>query len=133
MSDEGDDPLFTEPNGPAYQTEETRTGPPLDFVAEKLGNSLKSLHTLIGHIEERVPADLPAPWKGPGTPPPLKDGYLLSPSGNAFHYGLVAYLALHNLLALANDHQLVERLLKLSTDDFEEWLDRIREEGSVTG
>lgn len=133
MSDDEDHEFFTDPNGPAYTAEEVRTGPPLDYVAEKLANSLKSLHSLLDAIEQRVPENIPALWKGQGDPPPLKETYLLRPAQYAFHYGLVAYLALRNLLALANDLHLVERLAQLSDDEFAEWLNRIREEGSVTG
>ena len=43
---EGLDGLYADPNGPAYQQTETRNGPPLEYVAEKLGESLRALHRL---------------------------------------------------------------------------------------
>ena len=51
----------------------------------------------------------------------------------AFRYGMTSYLALKNLLALVNDGELFGRLEKYSPDDFKDWLDRIDQEGSVTG
>jgi len=126
------DDLFTDPNGPAYQKTEERTGLPLSYVAEKIRHSLESLHQLNVAIE-KVPDDIPAPGKWVEATPSLKEAYLRSPVQHAFHYGLVGYLALFNLLALANDHNLAKRLLKMSRDDFSEWLERIAAEGSVTG
>lgn len=124
--------FFTDPNGPAFQSEEVRTGPPLDYVGEKIANSLKSLHYEIGNIERYVPKDLRVSRWAEGAPPRVVD--MLTPQVRfAFRYGLVAFLALHNLLAVANDQHLADRLLAMSDDDFEAWLNRIREEGSVTG
>jgi hypothetical protein len=55
--------LFSDPNGPAYQKTETRTGPPLEYVAEKLRSCLCDLHGLHGHIElDEVRDD----WAAPG-------------------------------------------------------------------
>lgn len=107
--------LFSEPNGPAYEKREERVGPPLEYVREKIGNSLRTLHDLAGHargigsaeVERRV-------W-------------------NAFYYEIVAFLALSNMLALANDHDLVDRLLAHDSDEFDDWLRRIEAEGSVVG
>ena len=50
-----------------------------------------------------------------------------------FHSAVVGYLPLHNMLALANEHDISERLLRYSQDDLAEWLNRIDTEGSVTG
>jgi hypothetical protein len=125
------DDLVTDPNGPAYERTEERTGPPLDYVAEKLGHCLHALHGQHRAVAQ-LPADLPTPGKAAGKPQPLKES-LLSPGRYAFHYGVVAFLALHNILALANDHGLEDRLLGMSDEEFEAWMERIREEGSVTG
>ena len=130
--DKEDDDFFADSNGAAYLRTEERTGPPLTYVAEKIRHSLESLHQLNLAIE-KVPDDVPAPGKWVEATPSLKDAYLRSPAQHAFHYGLVGYLALFNLLALANDHNLVERLLRMSRDEFTEWLERIAAEGSVTG
>jgi hypothetical protein len=44
----------------------------------------------------------------------------------------VSYLALNNILALANDREIEQRLLDMSREDFKRWLDDIDREGSVT-
>ena len=102
--------LFTHPNGPAYERVERREGPPLAYVAEKLRYCLESAHSA---PRDRADAERHL--------------------DHAFRYGLVAYLALQNLLALANDHDLGDRLLALDRQAFSQWLDRLEEEGSVTG
>jgi hypothetical protein len=101
--------LFTDPNGPAYQKLENRQGPPLAYVAEKLRHCLESVHLAARRPEDTGHAD------------------------SAFRYGLTSYLALMNLLGLANDLDLSDRLLAMETDAFSGWLDRVTEEGSVTG
>jgi hypothetical protein len=103
--------LFSEPNGPAYQKTETRTGPPLEYVAEKLRSCLCDLHGLHGHVEiDEVRNDV-AP---------------------AFYHAAVAFLALHNMLALADPPSFIERLLAMSREEFDDWLDGIQRGGSVT-
>lgn len=112
---EGLEGLFSEPNGPAYAKREERVGPPLEYVREKIGNSLRTLHDLARHarglgsddVDRRV-------W-------------------NAFYYEMVAFLALSNMLALANDHSSVDRLLAHDSDEFDDWLRHIEAEGSVVG
>ncbi|MEE9266719.1 MAG: hypothetical protein V3V86_08330 [Gammaproteobacteria bacterium] len=51
----------------------------------------------------------------------------------AFHSALVGYLALNNMLALANEFDISDRLLDYGREEFAEWLDRINPEGSLTG
>jgi len=51
----------------------------------------------------------------------------------AFQSALVGYLALKNLLALANDNDLSSRLASYSVEEFKDWLDRIDQGCSVTG
>jgi hypothetical protein len=51
---------------------------------------------------------------------------------SAFYYGAVSYLALHNMLALANPSEFSDRLLGMNRAEFREWLDGIDREGSVT-
>ena len=112
MSDE--ETPFDPPNGPAYERSETRTGPPLDYVAEKQRRGLEQVHTALHRTsanDDATKRDLHA----------------------AFQYALVSYLALNNLLALANDHDRIQQIAELSKDDFRDWLDRIEQEGSVTG
>ena len=78
--------------------------------------------------------DLPIPkhFVDPKYPYDPKVSSVLNPCRFAFHYALVGYLALMNLLAIANDHEISDRLLGMSHEEFESWLDRIDEEGSVT-
>jgi hypothetical protein len=103
--------LFSDPNGPAYQKTETRTGPPLDYVAEKLRSCLCDLHGLNRRVEIDEVRDDVAP---------------------AFYHAAVAYLALYNMLALADPRSFIERLLAMSREEFDDWLDGIQLGGSVT-
>jgi hypothetical protein len=114
---DGLDDLFRDPNGPAYQKQQARIGPPLEYVAEKLGTGLADLHRAV------------QVGRGAG-----------DSTGNerdlrsAFMHALVAYLALGNMLALAEDPgALAERLLGATREEFDDWLWRVEQEGSVTG
>jgi len=108
--DEESDDEFWGPNAGAYELTETRSGPPLDYVAEKLRRALEELHGwLSGAGREEGSAQ------------------------HGFYNGLVAYLALKNFLGLVRDPKLVERLAGYSRDDFSDWLDRVDAEGSVRG
>ena len=112
---EGLEGLFNEPNGPAYEKREERVGPPLDYVREKIANSLRTLHGIAQTAAGLGSADLERQvW-------------------NAFYYELVGFLALSNMLALANDHGLVDRLLAHNAEEFDDWIRRIEAEGSVVG
>ncbi len=44
---------------------------------------------------------------------------------------MTSYLALNNLLALANEQEVFETLLAMPSDAFDRWLDAIDREGSV--
>lgn len=125
---------LTEPNAGAYTKTETREGPPLDYVGEKLRRSLEMLHTLYRAAREDVPDDLPVPerFRAAQMEYNIKTSSVLNPCEGAFILGLTAYLALNNLLGVANDHGIFGRLLSMSHDDFAAWLERITEEGSVT-
>ena len=114
---DGLDDLFRDPNGPAYQKQQARVGPPLEYVAEKLGTALTDLHRAVrvrgGAIEMS------------GEERDLR---------SAFMHALVAYLALGNMLALAADPgALAERLLGATAEEFDAWLWRVEQESSVTG
>lgn len=125
--------IFGDSNGPAYQTTEVRSGPPLEYVGEKMRHSLEQLHEVLTWIEMHVPNSLPQPAGARGSAFSSKQDGLVSPARGAFNYGLVAYLALHNMLNLANDHDLAGQLLAMSAQDFYRWIDVIEAEGSVTG
>jgi hypothetical protein len=107
------DEILGDSNAGAYQRAEERTGPPLAYVAEKSRHALEQIHIVYRSIDD-----------SPGARPSAQA---------AFHYALVSYLALNNMLSLAGDHRVVERLLAMSTDDLNRWLDAVDAEGSVTG
>lgn len=108
--------LFSDPNGPAYQKTASRTGPPLEYVAEKLRSSLECLHRL--HHQARQT--------------PVGNEDTVHGVQSAFYYAAVAYLALNNMLALANPPDFSDRLLEMNHTEFTDWLDGIDREGSVT-
>jgi len=107
------DAILGDSNAGAYQRVEERTGPPLAYVAEKSRGALEQIHA--------VHAQLDAGSRARGA------------AQAAFHYGLVAYLALNNMLTLAGDHAVVTRLLAMPREELERWLDAVDAEGSVTG
>lgn len=100
----------TKANGSAYEKEEQRLGVPLDYVADKLGNAILELSALA----QRQP-DL------------SKDLYL------TMRYQLIAFLALNNMLAAANDPDLTDRMLSLSRDEAERWVNLVHRQGDVSG
>lgn len=125
---------LTEPNDGAYLKTETRTGPPLEYVAEKLRACIEALHSLHQAVAaggHNVPAGNPNPTQEDSSGGPGRAAILFAGQA-AFRYALVSYLALNNLLALANDPDLTELLLRLDGDAFNVWIARIASEGSVT-
>lgn len=128
--DELGDLLGPDSDGPAYQKVERRRGPPLDYVAEKLMRSLELLQHSIRTTElgrRAEPAALGQPGLAASTERLLQ---CLKP---AFRYELVAFLALVNMLGLANDRALPEDLLGRDGESFSDWLQAIKANGSVTG
>lgn len=127
-------PETNSPNGPAYTHTETRTGPPLDYVAEKLKYSLVSIHTLYALAMRDLPDDLPCPesifltW--PEYNPKIQS--VIQPCFDAFRNGVKSYLALVNLLEIGNQDRIFERLLQMPRDEFSKWINSIESEGSVT-
>jgi len=115
MADDDNDELFREPNDGAYEKGELRMGPPLDYVAEKFRHALEATHQLIADLR---------PSKG--------NDSLLFHARYALMSQLTGYLALKNMLALASDSDLAQRLEGYSRTEFSEWLDRIDQQGSVT-
>ncbi len=118
-----DSPNFSEDglpdaNGPAYQKTERRTGPPLDYVAEKMRSCIEQLHASIQTLREHEQSK--------------KDG-LSESVRSAFRYAVISYLALMNMLGVANNQSIFDRLLAMSPEDLREWIDRIHIEGSVIG
>ena len=114
------------PNDNAYETEELRTGPPLDYVAEKFRHCLEGLHGTIHEIER-------GSGKETTTTDANQDDSVGFQAKYAFQSAFVGYLALKNMLALANDNDLSSRLSSYSREEFRNWLDQIDQGGSVTG
>jgi len=133
MSPDDPDGFFRPPNDNAYETDEVRTGPPLEYVAEKVRHTLEAIHSLIHEIRQRASQDLSVAAPSSGPPVSIKEEYLLPTALHAFRSAVVGHLALNNMLALANDNDLDDRLPAYSRDEFKEWLDRIDQAGSVTG
>ena len=113
---------FLEPNDEAYLKTEERTGPPLAYVAEKLRTSLEANHFLVRAFKHS------SVEKDEEDESPIRLHTLV-----AFRSQIIAYLAFKNMLALVNEGELFERLEGFSTEEFENWLDRIDQQGSVTG
>ena len=125
---DGLDGLYADPNGPAYQQTETRSGPPLDYVADKLCNALLALHRLHSQLQSLVGRMTADSALGPDSRAPD----LVYSMQAAFHQACVSYLALQNMLAHANPPEFAERLLAMDRDEFDEWLADIARGGSVT-
>jgi hypothetical protein len=106
------DEVFLPPNGGAYEKRETRTGPPLEYVAEKLVGSIRSIHE--GLAKQR-PEDRASPLRA------------------ALQQGVTAFLALHNMLALAHAHDWFDRIESMSRSEFRLWTERVGASGSVSG
>lgn len=148
--------LPTNPNGPAYEMTETRTGPPLSYVAEKLHNSLWSLHHIYRDASRFISDDATSPaleelnshrekaWRqtlrdlGESDaetrilkPETMREAVLYG-FWEAFRNGLTAFLALHNFLDLANDHELPQRLSTMDSDQFTNWLKDIDQKGWIS-
>lgn len=121
-------------NGSAYEKSEPRYGVPLDYVGEKIRYALECSHSLLQEIEMCIPDDLPLPdGYREGAPFSAKQDLLKSPAWHSFDYQLRAFAGLYNMLASVDSSADVERLGKMSKDDFKRWLDYIEHEGSVLG
>ena len=121
---------FADPNGPAYRTREHRSGPPLDYVAEKLHNALFELHAAVQASGRTRDASSP---KGGGRASASALDDVERSTQHAFGYQVTAFLALHNMLGVAGAPDHLARLQAMSPDDFERWLAFVEREGSVLG
>lgn len=131
ISDDDLADILGDSNGPAYRKTEERTGPPLEYVGEKLESALLACHDLLHLTQERDGQPQPAQGEVVTGPRGQADR-LLATAMLAFHYALVSYLALYNMLHLANVPGLPERLAATGHTQFREWLSRVTAEGSVT-
>lgn len=125
--------IIGDSNGPAFRKLEERNGPPLDYVSSKAESALLASHQVLVAVEHFVPEDLPQPESAFGSVFSTKRDGLLAPAWTAFRYGLVSYLALNNMLNLANDSELLDRLAAMPQEEFGRWLHGVASEGSVTG
>jgi hypothetical protein len=97
-------------NGSAYTKPEIRTGVPLDYVSMKLTSAIESVHSFF-KLNPQMGHQLQA----------------------TMHYQLVAFLALHNMLAAANDPELARRLLSGTSEDLDRWIKLVVSQGDVLG
>lgn len=109
------DDLVTDPNAGAYEAEETRLGPPLTYVGEKLRCALEHSHRAARAT------------KAAGAEAAHRE------ADASFRYGVTAYLGLYNMLGMLVDHRKLDALLDLDSDSLEEWLVTVQREGSVHG
>ena len=122
---------FKEPNGSAFVTTETRTGPPLSFLADKLYQALVYTHKAYQAVKCYIPDDFPQPQGWQSADFSVKGDALLEPIRNAFRSQLTAFLGLYNMLALDTNPGLIERLLQMPTADLRAWLGRMFGETSA--
>ena len=125
--------LYQEPNAGAYEKEETRKGPPLGYVGEKLRRAVEYAHETYQAIDRDVPENLPQPAKARGSAYSTKQDGILSPADSTFIYSLTAFLALYNMLGVISDQQKIPALLAVNHEDLSAWLDGVEREGSVHG
>lgn len=130
------DRFLQDPNGPAYQVDQVRHGPPLEYIGEKLRSALDAQHRLLRALDTSAAG-------APGSPrpaimakedaAPVDVEAALHSAIAAFHYLITAYLALHNMLGSHTGPDYLQRLRSMSDEDFDRWLAFIESEGSVNG
>jgi hypothetical protein len=126
-----DIPETIPPNGPlGYTCTETRNGPPLNYVGDKLRYSLFSLHTANQQIQNYFPNDLPSPFEDRYPQLNPKD-LVLESIWASFRYALTSYVALYNMVAIVHDQGIFSKLLDMTHDTFKSWLENLSLEGSV--
>ncbi|MBK1735822.1 hypothetical protein CKO15_11145 [Halorhodospira abdelmalekii] len=128
------DDVMKSTNGPAYEKEEIRNGPPLEYVGEKLKSSLEQQHELLNNINACVPDGLPLPPEySEDCPLSVKPDFLVSPAFASFYYQIIAFAALFNMLGSVSSSTEVQRLAEMPRSEFRKWLNIIEGEGSVSG
>jgi len=120
-------------NIPAYTRTETRHGPPLDYISEKLSSALLELHYLCRTIlqeeiiETRIPGDTKRRMRA------TFEEEIECASWNVFYQTLKSFLGLNNLLSIIDEQGICEKLLAMDYDEFQKWLRYVETEGSTTG
>ncbi len=126
-------PEYFGANGDGFAAQEERFGPPLGYVSEKLKQSVWFTHHLWHLAQRDIPKDLPLPVRAEETGYNVKEDSVLSPCYSSFRYSVTAFLALQNMLDIANQEKIFEKLLEMQPEEFERWLNRIEQEGNVHG
>ena len=120
------DDFMKSTNGPAYEKNESRNGPPLIYVGEKLRYALEHCHDLLQGIECCVPDSLALPDEyQEGAPISAKQDLLKRPAWASFHYQVTAFVALFNMLGVVKSSKDIEHLGQMPEADFKKWLDFI--------
>lgn len=110
------------------------SGPPLDYIGEKLKSSLECQHGILENIKTCVPDNLPLPTHyQQGSKLSVKTDLLASPAFTAFYFQVVAFAALFNMLGSIRSPDDAVKLAEMPKKDFLRWLDIIEREGSVLG
>ena len=118
---------FADPNGGAWRRDERRTGPPLDYVGEKLRLGLGCQHGLLHALGRTDDARRPDAEGASGP------GVSVLAARLSFGYQLTAYLALYNMLGARGSEDELDRLVAMAPEDFRRWLAFVAREGSVSG
>lgn len=126
--------FFKDPNGPAYQKEEKRSGPPLDYIAEKLRYSVESHHEVLRIVRECIRIELPTePCYSKESGISIKEECLEFNAMYGFHNAIIAFLALYNMLGSAQAPDYTEKLSRTKKEELDKWLDFVEREGSING
>ena len=137
MTDDDNEPLMRGNNDGAFSKQELREGAPLDYISGKIYSAIKFTHRLFRSIGDDVPEDLPQPATVVGTSYNTKHDSLLFDCSNAFQYQVISYLALYNMLGLANTiddsgETLFDRLLRYDDKQLQNWLNDIARRGMLS-
>ena len=131
-SNEQPNPEIIKVNIPAFTRTETRDGIPLNYVAEKLAHALFAAHVINQAIDEEAIIETHNPenprWRQKVT---FKEE-LKQHAWEIFRQAMKSFLALHNMLSIADQEGIQEKLLAMDSKEFQAWLDYIYREGSVT-
>ena len=132
------DRYLSDINGPTYKSKEIRNGPPLGYIAEKMKNGLIEQHRLLRELRMQLPDDMSANAEHYDledmsiTSMSVKNDLLMGPAYNAFYFQTLAYLALMQMLDLANTND-VKRYSEMTGSDFEKWIEFVDRQASEFG
>lgn len=87
-----------------YKKTETRTGPPLSYISEKLRLCVIQSHRIYKEINSII----------------------------ALHYALISYCALWDMLELIGTEVEKRRIYDMSSAELKRWLDHIESEGQLS-